>query len=371
MSKSGLPRVWIMACVAFATSVAAAQGCSSNDGVASGAGGTGAGSSSATSVTVSVTSTGVTTSVSATQSSVSSGGETSSGAGGAGDCAGCETVAALPPSSAPRGLFVDEAFVYWTNTGTGEVMQAKLDGSDPLTLAKDQGVPYAVKARDGFVYWISYSVDGVLRKAPVGGGAVVDVVPAPAAVDLAVGASFIWWTREPDDVQRVPITGLGDAGEPDILSMNPLAGAMTADAAGIYWANRQDGYVKRADLDLANETPIANGDNPSGIAVDEVSVYWTERGSGKVMKTAKAGGGSPVTIAKAQAGPRGIAVDEASVYWANADDGTIHRASIKGDGAGDAVIARGQREPVNVAASGSFVYWTNKGGDTVMRAPKK
>lgn len=369
MSKSGLPRLAIMACGAFAASVAVAQGCSSNGGETSGTGGTGASTSSTSStmgVTVSVTSTGVTT-----HTSASTGGETSSGAGGTGDCAGCETVAKLPSGSAPRGLFVDDAFIYWTNTGTGEVMQAKLDGSVPVTLAKDQGVPYAVEARNGFVYWISYSTDGVMRRAPIGGGAVVDIVAAPAAVDLAVSASFIWWTREPDDIQRVPIDGLGDGGEPNLLSSNPLAGAVAVDTTGIYWANRQDGYIKRADLDLSNDLPLANGDNPSGIEIDATSVYWTERGSGKVMKAAKAGGGAPVMLAKDQAGPLGIAVDEASAYWANGDDGTIHRASITGEDAQDVVIARAQEKPVNVAVRGSFVYWTNQGGDTVMRAPKK
>src|SRR5262249_12710761 len=54
------------------------------------------------------------------------------GAGGAPACAACEIVATLPAGSAPYGLFVDDVNVYWTNAGTGEVMQAKTDGTSPL-----------------------------------------------------------------------------------------------------------------------------------------------------------------------------------------------------------------------------------------------
>ncbi|MFT3768569.1 MAG: hypothetical protein QM820_24245 [Minicystis sp.] len=297
----------------------------------------------------------------------------STGTGGAAvTCAGCVTVATLTPGSQPYGLFVDATSIYWTNFGSGEVLQAGLDGSSPVTLTTGEISPIAVHVLDGFVYWASYAESGVLRRAPVGGGTVVDLMPAPAARDLFVGNGFIWWTREPDDVQRGPIDGLSDAGEPDLLSSNPLANGITADATRIYWVNRLDGSVKRADHDLTNETVLAQGEIPWDVAVDGASIYWTEQGSGedagKVMRASKLDGSGATQIAADATGPQGIAVDATNVYWTNKNDGSIKRAPIAGGAV--TVIAEGQSAPASIVVDANFVYWTNTDGDTIVRAPK-
>jgi hypothetical protein len=199
-------------------------------------------------------------------------------------------------------------------------------------------------------------------------------VDAPASRDFAVGTTYIWWTREPDDMQRVPITGATplDGGSVDLLTGNPLSNGVTADATSVYWVNRQDGYIKRSDLDFANETPLATGDVPWDVEVDATSIYWTELGSsansGKVMKASKTDGSSPVVIAMGQASPQGIAIDATSVYWANKDDGTIHKAPLAG-GAGT-VLASGQKAPANVAVDATHVYWTDPKADLVVRVLK-
>jgi hypothetical protein len=272
----------------------------------------------------------------------------------------------------PYGLFVDDTNLYWTNAGSGEVMQANADGSGPIQLTMGEDTPIAVEVKDGFVYWISYSVTGVMRRAPKGGGTIVDLTPAPAARELSIGKDSIWWTREPDDVQRIPVGGLPDGGSPDLLTNNLLSNGITADDAAVYWVNRQDGYVNRADLDLGNVTALANGDVPFDIAVDGASIYWTEQGSapgtGKVMKASKADGSGAAQLAGSQGSPSGIAIDGANVYWANQGDGTINEAPIGGGAV--KVLAMGQAKPVNVAVNSGYVYWTNTGDDTIVRTAK-
>ena len=315
-------------------------------------------------------------------SSVSSSAAGTGGGGGAPPCAGCTVVAELAMGSAPYGLAVDANNVYWTNAGNtgavppllGSVMQAKTDGTGVVTLKASEDTPYAVHVAGGMVYWTSYAVGGVMRRTPIGGGAVTNLVDAPTTRDFSVGTAHIWWTREPDDIQRIPIDGVSasDSGSILLQTGNPLANGITSDASSVYWVDKQDGYIKRADFDFANETPLATGDIPWDIEVDGTSVYWTEQGSspntGKVMKTAKADGSASVTIAMGQAGPHGIAIDATSVYWANKEDGTINKAPLAGGAT--TVLAKGQMSPENVAVDALHVYWTDPKADLVVRVAK-
>lgn len=321
------------------------------------------------------TSTSSASSSSSSSSSTSSGSTSSSSGGGAGGQApeGPTVVAELPVGSKAYGLALDEANVYWTELGTGEVRQARKDGTGRVTLASGQDAPHAVAVTDGFVFWGLYSATGSLRKAPIGGGATVDLLPfAPAVLEIVVDSTHLWWTREPDDVQRMPTAGLPDGGLEDLLTGNPLANGITLDATHIYWVNQQDGYVKKALRDLTADTPLATGDVPWGIAVDATSVYWTEVGSapgaGKVMKASKLDGSGLTTLADMQGAPQGIAVDASHVYWANRDAGTVQKVPIEGGAA--TVIAAGQPKPVKLAIDESHVFWVNTEGDVIMKAPK-
>jgi hypothetical protein len=278
----------------------------------------------------------------------------------------------------PYGLFVDAMNIYWTNFGTGQVMQAKLDGSDPITLMSGEPSPISVVVSAGNVYWLSYSVTSVLRTTPIGGGAVVDLTPAPAARQLyvSVPASTIFWTREPDDIQSVPITGEPDGGTPNLLSGNLLTNGITADATAVYWVNRQDGYIKTAAFDLSNDMPLAIGDVPWDIVVDGTNAYWTEQGStpmvGMVNQASKVDGSSAVNIAMNEESPSGIAVDATSVYWTalgtTNTNGTINKAPI--GGGAKTVLCSGQSQPINVWVDATYVYWTDMGGDRIMRMAK-
>jgi hypothetical protein len=299
----------------------------------------------------------------------------STGAGGAASCASCAVVATLPAGSAPVGLAAFADNIYWTNSGTHEVMQAKTDGSSPVTLAAGQSTPYAVQVSAGFVYWVSYSATGVMRRTPIGGGPITDVVEAVAARDLYVGADAVFWTNDPDDIQTFPLSGVGvDAGTTTLFTGNPLINGLTSDGTAVFWVNRGDGAIKRSSPDLSGNDVLVlgHGDVPWDIAVDGTSYYWTEAGTppklGRVMKASKVSGMNPVTIATNQESPHGIAIDAAHVYWASRGDGTIHKAPLAGGA--DTVLAAGQLTPENVVVDSEYVYWTDPKADRIVRVAK-
>lgn len=310
---------------------------------------------------------GTTTSSSATTTSSST-----SGTGGAATCTACVTVLSLAPGSEPLGLFIDAENVYWTQFGTGEVMQAKLDGSSPVMLSTGEPSPVAVQATGGFVYWVSYADTGVARRAPIGGGEVMDLAPAPAARELFVGTDQVWWTGEPDDLWRAPVGGLPQGMQPDLLSSNALPNGLAVDAESLYWVNRLDGAIKKADHSFGGQMVLATGDIPWDIAVDDSFVYWTEQGSGvgagAVRKASKVDGSGAVLLAADATGPRGLAIDATHLYWANKDEGAIK--SVPLDGGPVTVLAAGQGQPSNVAVDADFVYWTNFGDDSIVKIHK-
>lgn len=309
-----------------------------------------------------------------TTSSSSSGSSSSSsgGTGGAATCAACVTVLALAPGSQPLGLFVDAENVYFTQFGTGEVMQAKLDGSSLVTLSTGEPSPVAVQAAGGYVYWVSYADIGVARRTPIGGGEITDLASAPGARELFVGSEHVWWTGEPDDLWRAPVDGLPQGMEPDLLSANTLPNGLAVDAKNLYWVNRLDGGIKRADHAFGGEMVLATGDVPWDVAVDESFVYWTEQGSGEgagaVRRASKLDGTGAVLLAADVTGPRGMAIDATHVYWANKEDGTIKAVPLAGGPV--TVLAAGQLQPANVAVDADFVYWTNFGDDSIVKVHK-
>ena len=67
-------------------------------------------------------------------------------------------------------------------------------------------------------------------------------------------------------------------------------------------------------------------DAPSAVALDDVNVYFTSAGDGKVQSVPKGGlrpGEAPTVLATGEGEPMGIAVDVSGVYWTNHGDGRV------------------------------------------------
>jgi hypothetical protein len=108
------------------------------------------------------------------------------------------------------------------------------------------------------------------------------------------------------------------------------------------------------------------------IAVDDHSVYWTNRGapgsnSGSVMSVPTSGG-TPQTLVAAQESPYDIVVFEGFAYWSDeASSGSVQRISVSGGSANS--VAGNQQRPGSLSVSGDHVYWINVEGGDLLSAP--
>src|SRR5262249_34657623 len=115
---------------------------------------------------------------------------------------------------------------------------------------------------------------------------------------------------------------------------------------------------------------------PTSIAVNSSSVYWTNQGTaiandGTVMRV-PIPGGSPIVLVTGQSDPAGIAVDEARLYWTNYRAGTVMTLRLSDQT--PTTLASAQDHPGVMAVDATNVYWATGspglGTGALMQAPK-
>ncbi|MBX3209946.1 MAG: hypothetical protein KF764_33255 [Labilithrix sp.] len=230
------------------------------------------------------------------------------------------------------------------------------------------------------VWWINQAGGNIGRRA-VAGGTMTFLNGGPAGSGqnghLTHAGGKLFWTNAFATTQPTTHVYMADAdGTTSAIATYAAPattfygkGGIAADATHVYWASEKSGIFKAAfNAPVCVEgstctTPVTSGGaSPSGgIAVDADFVYWTE--STGIRKAPKTGGAS-TNIAIDQDAPTGIAVMNGLVYWSNTGTTGATKTSIRRvdpskalcDGTACELVAD-VAQPEALVAADDGMYW--------------
>lgn len=341
-----------------------------------------------------------------------------SGSGGGGSCAlgGSGTKTRLSSGwPTPRGLALDEDYVYFVNWGHGSganpeapsiVRVAKAGGTE--TVLADAALypaqasafagPDAIAAQGDELYWTAAAGNEVWRMPKAGGTPsalvtsrtdpnLLDTPPAPTAYTFGIDGDALYFARHrwispgSSFTSGVYRSALADGAlstlAEDTNTVSESAGhAATVTLAGsrVVWAwwhgltTPSEGALRVAGTDGSSPSTLTTTAQVQGLTVDGASAYYTQ--AALVMSAPLSGGGSTLLAPLPGVLPlgRSLTTWEGSLYVAFTDAGAACGGVVRLPKAGGPVelLARGER-PSYVSADASGVYYTDLEAGEVWR----
>lgn len=177
----------------------------------------------------------------------------------------------------PAGLASDGERLYWANYLSDEIVTSRLDGSDRFVL----GVaidPYRIAVDAERVYFTALGAD--VRWIDKDGGAQGSIASSSPR-SVATQGGIVYWTDGGvlfSDLDG-PLTSFGD------LEDGTFWDGLFVDARHAFATVVDTGHVVRFSLEGESPLLVADGqDVPALVTADDTCVYWTDTGSGRVVR---------------------------------------------------------------------------------------
>ncbi len=274
--------------------------------------------------------------------------------------------------SDPTYIATDGTNVYWTDLGSGTVMQEPVGGGPITMLASGQASPSGIAVSGGYVYWVDTS-GGTVNKVPVGGGTITMLASGQSLpTDVATDGVNVYWTNNGGSSNNVNQEPVG--GGPIInLANNSSAFGIATDGSNVYWdqyANPSGIYS--VPIGGGPITTIASNQNyPQGIATDGTNVYWVDYYGSNIVNQVSVRGGSVISLAPSEIeSGTGIAVDGSNVYWTQGGCRPCDVKEVPIGGGPVTILASGESNPFQIAVDNSNIYWTSPGAGLVYEETK-
>ncbi|MEM1270286.1 MAG: starch-binding protein [Bacteroidota bacterium] len=178
------------------------------------------------------------------------------------------------------------------------------------------------------------------------------------------------------EISRVPA---GGTGVQDLVTSglsNAETSALDASAGKLYWTNRSNGKIQRANLDGSGVEDVLTGlSQPTGIALDPArgKLYWTARALNSKIQRANLDGTGIEDLVTAPSGASYFAITldlvNAKIYWTDFGLERIMRANLDGSDEETVVSGNGIMTPFGIALDPirERIYWSDLSANTIRR----